>query len=118
MLNAKGILNCPNCGAPISSEKCPYCGTVFYDFSTIELNQPAYIKIKHDGEIILCKAILRECRFALRNDYSDWQPLGGNVCHVITGQQAEIDMNFSVVYDEKGHLFTVVEGSHHGDPQN
>lgn len=28
--------NCPNCGAPISSIECPYCGTVFYDFATID----------------------------------------------------------------------------------
>lgn len=21
--------NCPNCGAPITSTKCPYCGSVF-----------------------------------------------------------------------------------------
>lgn len=25
--------NCPNCGAPITGNKCEYCGTVFYDFS-------------------------------------------------------------------------------------
>ena len=30
-------LNCPNCGAPLVSEKCQYCGTLFYDFSAIEI---------------------------------------------------------------------------------
>lgn len=28
-LNKNGKINCPNCGAIITSEKCPYCGTVF-----------------------------------------------------------------------------------------
>lgn len=23
-------LNCPNCGAPITGDKCEYCGTVFH----------------------------------------------------------------------------------------
>lgn len=23
--------NCPNCGAPIKTGKCPYCGTIFVD---------------------------------------------------------------------------------------
>lgn len=23
------MTNCPNCGAPITGEKCEYCGTVF-----------------------------------------------------------------------------------------
>ena len=25
----KDLLNCPNCGAPISGSKCEYCGTIF-----------------------------------------------------------------------------------------
>lgn len=25
----EGATNCVNCGAPIQSEKCPYCGTNF-----------------------------------------------------------------------------------------
>ena len=27
----KDLLNCPNCGAPISGSKCEYCGTMFSD---------------------------------------------------------------------------------------
>ena len=27
-----GSKNCPNCGAPIETEKCPYCGTTLYTF--------------------------------------------------------------------------------------
>ena len=25
-------LNCPNCGAPITSKICPYCGTTFINY--------------------------------------------------------------------------------------
>ena len=25
--------NCPNCGAPIKTDKCPYCGTVFMELN-------------------------------------------------------------------------------------
>ena len=28
-LEKNGHINCPNCGAVITSEKCPYCGTTF-----------------------------------------------------------------------------------------
>lgn len=27
----KHLYNCPNCGAPITGDKCEYCGTVFMD---------------------------------------------------------------------------------------
>ena len=29
------VLNCPNCSAPISGDRCDYCGTLFIDCSTI-----------------------------------------------------------------------------------
>lgn len=24
-----GVLNCPNCGAPVTGGRCEYCGTIF-----------------------------------------------------------------------------------------
>ena len=42
--------NCPNCGAPydVNLNKCPYCGTSYYDLSALDLttNEPFYLKIK------------------------------------------------------------------------
>ena len=42
--------NCPNCGAPydITLNKCPYCGTSYYDLSALDLTarEPFYLKIK------------------------------------------------------------------------
>lgn len=32
-MRKKSELNCPNCGAPITGEYCPYCGSVFYDWA-------------------------------------------------------------------------------------
>ena len=43
-------MNCPNCGAPydIGLNKCPYCGTSYYDLSALDLTarEPFYLKIK------------------------------------------------------------------------
>jgi hypothetical protein len=42
--------NCPNCGAPYDMDvnKCPYCGTSYYDLSSLDLSsrEPFYLKIK------------------------------------------------------------------------
>lgn len=42
--------NCPNCGAPydVGLNKCPYCGTSYYDLSALDLTarEPFYLKIK------------------------------------------------------------------------
>ena len=44
--------NCPNCAAPYDVEfnKCPYCGTSYYDLSALDLaaREPFYLKIKVD----------------------------------------------------------------------
>lgn len=43
-------LNCSNCGAPISadSNKCPFCGTSYFDLSAIDVgnHKPFYLKLK------------------------------------------------------------------------
>lgn len=58
-IRADGHKNCPNCGAPIESEKCSYCGTTFIDFAAMDADKPFYMKIKHDGEIFIMKVMLR-----------------------------------------------------------
>lgn len=52
----KELLNCPNCGAPIEDTKCPYCGTVFIDFASMDMDKPFYLAIKHYGKVMTCKA--------------------------------------------------------------
>lgn len=57
--------NCPNCGQPITSEKCEYCGTVFYDFVNISPEEPSYLRIKYgDRKMIIAKAIGTEAEIA------------------------------------------------------
>jgi hypothetical protein len=52
--------NCPNCGAPIESTRCPYCGTVFYDFATVNVGEPTYIRLKASDRILTFKAFVGE----------------------------------------------------------
>lgn len=52
------LFNCPNCGAPINVDLCPYCGTAFIDWSCVDERKPNWIKIKLDGKIVLIKAYL------------------------------------------------------------
>lgn len=58
--------NCPNCGAPIASDICPYCGTAFLDWSCLDERKANWIKIKFNGQIHLMKAHMISLEF----DYS------------------------------------------------
>ena len=52
----KDLLNCPNCGAPIEKDFCPYCGSVFLDWASFDVNKPTFVKIKDRfGRIVLMK---------------------------------------------------------------
>ena len=52
------MYNCPNCGAPINADVCPYCGTAFLDWSAIDISKPNWIKLKIDGRIVIIKALI------------------------------------------------------------
>lgn len=56
------IYNCPNCGAPIANDICPYCGTGILDWSALELGKENWVKIKFNGEVVLIKALLYNFR--------------------------------------------------------
>lgn len=52
----KELLNCPNCGAPIDSDICPYCGSVFLDWTAYDMTKPTFVKVKGaSGKYILLK---------------------------------------------------------------
>ena len=65
--------NCPNCGAPIDYEqnKCAFCGTLYYDFSCMSMNQPFFLRIKldpDDKETILAKVRLNTTSIKCERD--------------------------------------------------
>lgn len=105
-------LDCPQCGAAITDEKCPYCGAVFYDFSAITLNEPCYIKIKArsgDKEFLLrAKVIPREMNVTVRPCYAEaveWN--GGLIQSRLTHSEGEIEMRFDMVEDIVGELYKI-----------
>ena len=40
------MTNCPNCGAPLTGFKCPYCGAIIFDFDAIEIDKPVWVNFK------------------------------------------------------------------------
>ena len=100
-------LNCPNCGAPITAEKCAFCGTLFYDFSAIEIGKPCYLKIKHENNIFLVKAMATNAELNMNTETCDAYDVMGN--HIISCVSKR-DMNLSIEFrcvPFKNHLLEV-----------
>ena len=65
----RDVLNCPNCGAPITATECPYCGTVFYDFTIMSFDRPTYIKAEvNDKQFIIARARITDLTATFKPD--------------------------------------------------
>ena len=89
---SNGSKNCPNCGAPIESEQCPYCGSIFIDFACLDADKPFYIKVKHDGQITISRV-----RLASITKHIEYAGLCvDNVPYINTETGAEIEIKLAI----------------------
>lgn len=109
--------NCPNCGAPYEADlnKCPYCGTNYFDLSFIDFDakEPFYIKIKRtfkdkDGEYpgILTIRVLPEIA-ETNMEYEECYATGFNnikLASFITNSVLSLNLGFRGVPNQKGEI--------------
>lgn len=79
-----GKRNCPNCAAPydIQLNKCPYCGTSYFDLSSLDLTnkEPFYLKIKASigGKACYITQLVRpNCEIEIAIERNDIYATGG-----------------------------------------
>lgn len=102
-MRKKEELNCPNCGAPITGEKCEYCGTVFYDWAVIDSEKDFYIKMRLDNNLFIYKARMTSCDIEV--DYGDTHfYANNNPIYVMHEPDIEIRPVFRIV-SEDGILY-------------
>lgn len=105
--------NCPNCGAPYKTElnTCPYCGTSYFDMSTIDINEgrPFYLKIKMNGMVLTSKVIAEpDIQIEVnQDDYCGYNHNGDKIYRIVANRYLDIDMHFTSVHDFKKPLYTV-----------
>ena len=87
----KEFRNCPNCGAPLEAEvnKCPYCGTSYFDFSICQFDYktPMVLKFKVTGmttEQILTTLVI---------------PIEAEINYNPVGLDSEINIHFKMIKD-------------------
>lgn len=100
--------NCPNCAAPydVSLNKCPYCGTSYFDMSCIDINslEPFYLKIKSGNVTYTSKVVVKkDVSITISEDVVDVvNKYGDKVGRVVTGKSVDIDIGFKSIADRKG----------------
>lgn len=91
--------NCPNCGAPIESTQCPYCGTVFYDFTVIDSDKPTYIRMNWRGHQMVFKAVMQSVEINMRSGSLFW----------CGGDEMDAVIEFMILPDDDGVLMKRTE---------
>ncbi len=91
------FLNCPNCGAPITSDHCEYCGSVFYDWAAIDTGKPSFIKIKHRDRYIWLKVLMDDV--SVRTDVDELAYYADNKAYNLVQSSTcyQISANFHTV---------------------
>ena len=98
-------LNCPNCGAPISADnnKCPYCGTSYFDLSSIDINndEPFYLKIRM-GNMTLTQLVRVLPDMSINfesNSCSIYNPSGDRLYKFTTSNSMFTNLKFEAIVD-------------------
>lgn len=104
--------NCPNCGAPITTDVCKYCGTVFLDFAAIQANKPSYIKFKVDNDgvsyICLMKLTVDNLEFKISSDTVDAMDYKNRLLAMVNNRTLEVNLHGYATSNEGEPLMTVV----------
>ena len=104
------IKNCPNCGAPVVSNKCDYCGTYIFDFSQISMGEPCWISVDlGDGSKKLLHVILNNAR--VDANYNEISYYADNrIVDTLTEPDITLDMSFYVIAENKTGIMAVMKG--------
>ena len=104
--------NCPNCGAPIEDVKCPYCGTILYDFAALDVDHPTYVRIKVGEDVLTFNARLAHASVCM--DPCDITLFGDGKPYLIQrGCQIGVSLELDGIPDKNGVYF--VEHRKKGD---
>lgn len=101
-------ISCPNCGGEVNGSKCQYCGSIFWDIADIELNKPAWIRLRYNGKTIVVKAIPTDISFELNTPsnitcYADNAPL-----YIGVDPDRTLHMNFYIISHGKRREYSRV----------
>ena len=78
-----GVLNCPNCGAPVTGGRCEYCGTLFLDFGALSMDEPTYLRIRTEYGFSMFRCIVTKAEFELSNNITELYAYGEPVIRTI-----------------------------------
>ena len=93
--------NCPNCAAPydVTLNKCPYCGTSYFDISCIDIDsfEPFYLKLKKGNNTFISKVIIEDGYISFNTDRQYIRDKHNYPLVMIEKNHVDIDLHFESI---------------------
>ena len=110
--------NCPNCAAPydVQLNKCPYCGTSYFDLSSLDLTnkEPFYLKIKVNiggKDCYITQFVLPNCEMEIEVEHNNTYVTGGlrntKLTAFQTAPSLKTKLSFETIKMVKEELMTI-----------
>lgn len=89
----KDGVSCPCCGAPITGDRCEYCGRTFVDMACIKTGEPFLLKVmRPDGRIIVSEVLLKEVSVVHESSPMLWAD-NLPICSAVPSSELRIVLN-------------------------
>ena len=95
-------LNCPNCGAPITDIQCAYCGTMFYDFATMEVGKAQAVRFKYGDNHLVFNAVVDEYEVSMKSQEDVFYCDNTKYYYMPQPNDFEINLKLRTIPDDKG----------------
>lgn len=116
------VTNCPNCGAPIDSDKCPYCGTRLINIADLGAGDTIWF-IFRDGynkNIVAARRVLiRGVDVSYHQDALSCTTLADDKPFIYVNSNPDVEINIDGVLcpNDKGFFGISVDKNEAEDPE-
>ena len=115
------VTNCPNCGAPIDSDKCPYCGTRLINIADLEAGETVWFIFRdgyHDNIVTAKRILVRSINVSYSQDSLSCTYLADNRPYAIVNPSMDVDINIegTLCKNDKGFFGVRLDKDEAEDP--
>lgn len=109
----KDLLNCPNCGAPVADDFCPYCGSHFLDVCDVTPGSLVYLKcrpLRLSKDVYYVRAFVSTLSFDL-SERHDHLYANDRIVYARSTPEVNVSMELIGAPDKNGAVITKYERS-------
>lgn len=114
------VTNCPNCGAPIDGDKCPYCGTRLINIAELEPGETIWLIFKDDQNkniIHASRVLVKHIGVSMSQDSTVFYADGTPIHYYNPTMDICIEIDGTLTKNQQGFFGIAVDRREAEDPE-